>query len=105
MVKGKTYVADFNPSRVYSTGANSEHVTVFTFPKANYDKIAQLGLIIHGTGVTLKKAVVSDPEAVAEIDVPSATVSTPYIYNLSGQRVGEDFKGIIIKNGKKYLNR
>lgn len=105
VVKGKTYVADFNPSRVYSTGANSEHVTVFTFPKANYEKIAQLGLIIHGTGVTLKKAVVSDPDAVVEIDVPSATVSTPYIYNLAGQRVGEDYKGIIIKNGKKYLNR
>ena len=27
------------------------------------------------------------------------------IYNLSGQRVGSDYKGIIIKNGKKYINK
>ena len=27
------------------------------------------------------------------------------IYNLSGQRVDKDYKGIIIVNGKKYLNR
>lgn len=27
------------------------------------------------------------------------------IYNLAGQRVGKDYKGIIIVNGKKYLNR
>ena len=24
-------------------------------------------------------------------------------YNLSGQRVGKDYKGIVIKNGKKYI--
>lgn len=27
------------------------------------------------------------------------------IYNIAGQRVGSDYKGIVIKNGKKYLNR
>jgi len=27
------------------------------------------------------------------------------MYNLSGQRVDESYKGIIIQNGKKYLNR
>lgn len=27
------------------------------------------------------------------------------IYNLAGQRVGKDFKGIVIKNGKKYINK
>ena len=27
------------------------------------------------------------------------------IYNLAGQRVDKDYKGIIIVNGKKYLNR
>lgn len=26
-----------------------------------------------------------------------------YYYNLSGQRVGKDYKGIVIKNGKKYI--
>jgi hypothetical protein len=27
------------------------------------------------------------------------------IYNLSGQRVGKDYKGIVIRNGKKYINK
>ena len=28
-----------------------------------------------------------------------------YIYNLAGQRVDENYKGVVIKNGKKYLNQ
>ena len=27
------------------------------------------------------------------------------LYNLSGQRVGKDYHGVVIKNGKKILNR
>lgn len=27
------------------------------------------------------------------------------VYNLAGQKVGNDYKGIVIKNGKKYLNK
>lgn len=27
------------------------------------------------------------------------------IYNLAGQRVGKDYRGIIIKNGRKYINK
>ena len=27
------------------------------------------------------------------------------VYNLSGQRVNDSYKGIVIKNGKKYINR
>ena len=26
-------------------------------------------------------------------------------YNLAGQRVSKDYKGIVIVNGKKYLNK
>lgn len=105
IVNGKTYVADFNPSRVYSSGSNSNHVTVFTFPKANYDKIAQKGLIIHGSGITLKKAVVIDPVALAGIEQTVSPVETTATYNLAGQKVDGNYKGIVIKNGRKYLTR
>ena len=27
------------------------------------------------------------------------------IFNLAGQRVGNDYKGVVIQNGKKYLNK
>ena len=37
-------------------------------------------------------------------NVEAETNNTP-IYNLSGQRVNNNYKGIVIKNGKKYLNK
>ena len=43
-----------------------------------------------------------------EIQGPMVREKTTFdgpIYNLSGQRVDKDYKGIIIVNGKKYLNR
>lgn len=103
IVDGKTYFADFNPSRVYNSGSNSNHVTIFTFPKANYDKIAQKGLIIHGSGITLKKAVVIDPVALAGIEQTVLPVETTATYNLAGQKVDGSYKGIVIRNGRKYL--
>jgi len=27
------------------------------------------------------------------------------VYNLSGQRVGNDFRGIVVKNGRKYIQK
>jgi len=37
-------------------------------------------------------------------EVPAAALDG-ILYNLSGQRVGAGYKGIVIKNGKKYLNK
>lgn len=105
LVDGRSYNADFGPSSVYKTSANSKHVTKITFTKAVYDKVAQLGLIIHGTGVTITKIVVTDPVAVVGIDNPTEESISTANYNLSGQRVGDGYKGIVIKNGKKVLVR
>ena len=33
------------------------------------------------------------------------TQSNGVVYNLAGQRVKDSFKGIIVKNGKKYINK
>ena len=33
------------------------------------------------------------------------TQSNGFVYNLAGQRVNDSFKGIIVKNGKKYFNK
>lgn len=40
-------------------------------------------------------------EQVEAVVVPANDV----VYNLAGQKVGADYKGIVIKNGKKYMNR
>lgn len=105
VVDGKTYTADFNPVSVYHSGANSEHVTTFTFPKANYDKIKQLGLIIHGTGITLKKAVLTNPDIDDSIEMPTVSSSSSSLYNLAGQHVGNDYKGVVVQNGRKFIKR
>jgi hypothetical protein len=34
-----------------------------------------------------------------------APVYNGRVYNLQGQVVGADYKGIVIKNGKKYLQK
>lgn len=36
-------------------------------------------------------------------NVNAETVANGAIYNIAGQKVGENYKGIVIKNGKKYL--
>lgn len=37
--------------------------------------------------------------------IKSNTVDNAAIYNLAGQRVSKTFKGLVIKNGKKYIAR
>ena len=67
---------------------------------------AQTGLIIHGDGITINKVVVTNPDNtdLETIHFESPSITTP-AYNLSGQHVGENYKGIIIKNGKRYIIR
>ena len=42
------------------------------------------------------------PDDITEVEAEPAD-DDEAIYNLAGQRVGDDYKGIVIKNGKKYL--
>lgn len=37
--------------------------------------------------------------------VSASKVDNQTIYNLNGQRVGASYKGVVVKNGKKFLNR
>ena len=39
------------------------------------------------------------------IKAVSTKVENGVRYNLAGQKVGADYKGIVIVNGKKYLNK
>ena len=43
----------------------------------------------------------TDPSGINSVAKQSAAPAA--IYNLSGQRVGADYKGIVVKNGKKYV--
>ena len=50
--------------------------------------------------VTLK----SDPAGIKEVNNDTVNENAP-IYNLAGQRVGKDYKGVVIQNGKKFIKK
>ncbi len=45
-----------------------------------------------------------EPETAGIVNVNAAEENAP-IYNLQGVQVDENYKGIVIKNGKKYINK
>lgn len=58
------------------------------------------------TGYTSKlRMTFADDDATAINSVESEKADNGAIYNLAGQRVGKDYKGIVIKNGKKFMNK
>ena len=61
------------------------------------------GAVILNTsgGAKALTFVFSDPTGISSVSAKKA-VSTGKRYNLSGQLVGEDYKGIVIENGKKF---
>lgn len=46
----------------------------------------------------------SDETGIGDIMIDDVYSATP-VYNISGQRVGDDYKGIVIKDGRKYLRK
>ena len=52
----------------------------------------------------VKEFALEDATSIAKV-VPAFGSDNESIFNLAGQRVGSDFKGIVIKNGKKQLNK
>lgn len=50
--------------------------------------------------VTLK----DDPTGINEVTNNTLNGNAP-IYNLAGQRVGKDYKGVVVQNGKKFIRR
>lgn len=49
--------------------------------------------------------IVFDQGSITGITAVSAERQDNIVYNLSGQRVGKDFRGIVVKNGRKYVQK
>ncbi|MDO4985373.1 MAG: glycoside hydrolase family 5 protein [Prevotella sp.] len=99
-VDGKSYNADYNPSGSKGT---SQTATI-TFSESVYNTIKQKGLIIHGTGVTITKAIMKSGTTGIKATTYTLSEHQP-IYNLHGQQISKPKKGIYIQNGKKYIAR
>lgn len=104
IVEGHNYTADFNPSKVYGTKANTNHETIVAFPRTDYEKIASLGLVIHGIGIKVQKVVVKKVDT-AGFETIRLNESSSALFNLEGKVVDNNYRGIVIKNGKVIFNR
>lgn len=59
------------------------------------------------TGACITKLTVvrgGTPTGISNVEA-SASAKSSTLYNLAGQQVSESYKGIVVKNGKKYLNK
>lgn len=59
------------------------------------------------TGACITKLTVvrgGTPTGISNVEA-SASAKSSALYNLAGQQVSESYKGIVVKNGKKYLNK
>lgn len=60
-----------------------------------------------GHQVRVKKITVTlknDPAGINKVSNGTVKEKAP-IYNLAGQRVGKDYKGVVIQNGKKFIKK
>jgi hypothetical protein len=62
------------------------------------------GLRFQGLGFTLTKVELVVPEGTDIKAIENESVKAP-MYNLAGQRVDANYKGVVIKNGRKFVNK
>lgn len=66
---------------------------------------AKKGYIVLSGASAAKYAINFDDEATGIQTIEAASAANAAMYNLAGQRVDKSYKGIVIVNGKKYLNK
>ena len=66
---------------------------------------AKKGYIVLNSSSAAKYAINFDGEATGIHTIEAASAANAAMYNLAGQRVDKSYKGIVIVNGKKYLNK
>ena len=62
------------------------------------------GMIVQGMGLTVTKVSIRKAGDTG-VAAPKADTGNGAIYNLAGQKVDKSFKGVVIIDGKKYLNK
>lgn len=66
---------------------------------------AKKGYIVLKGASAAKYSICFDDEATGIHTIEAASATNAAMYNLAGQRVDKAYKGIVIVNGKKYLNK
>ena len=77
----------------------------FAQVKSGQDIPAKKGYIVLKGASAAKYSICFDDEATGIHTIEAASATNAAMYNLAGQRVDKAYKGIVIVNGKKYLNK
>lgn len=99
---GKSYLGDgfdatmegltISTDKVNVTWTGDKNSVAFNTPKHQ--------VRVKKITVTLK----NDPTGINEVSNGTVNENAP-IYNLAGQRVGKDYKGVVVQNGKKFIKK
>lgn len=77
----------------------------FAQVKSGQEIPAKKGYIVLNGASAAKYSICFDDEATGIHTIEAASAANDAMYNLAGQRVDKAYKGIVIVNGKKYLNK
>lgn len=99
---GKRFLADGFADNMEGVTISSDKVIVTWTgdTKTTSFTAAKKQVRIKKFTITLKDT----PNDITGINVESNNNAQP-IYNLSGQRVDKNYKGVVIQNGKKFINK
>ena len=104
-IEGKANEADF------SIASDGEGAYISKVLKTNEGETGKSTLYITITSNDLQKSncfevAITDKTATGIFNIKSdSNAASSTLYNLAGQQVSNSYKGIIIKNGKKYINK
>lgn len=105
-----TFATDLMTGAIKADGTQYGFTTKFGTPafaqvQKDQDIPAKKGYIVLSGASAAKYSICFDDEATGIHTIEAASAANAAMYNLAGQRVDKAYKGIVIVNGKKYLNK
>ena len=105
-----TFATDLKTGATKANGTQYGFTSKFGTPAfaqvvSGQDIPAKKGYIVLKGASAAKYSICFDDEATGIHTIEAASAANAAMYNLAGQRVDKAYKGIVIVNGKKYLNK
>lgn len=105
-----TFTTDLKTGATTADGTQYGFTTKFGTPafaqvQKDQDIPAKKGYIVLNGASAAKYSICFGDEATGIQTIEAASAANAAMYNLAGQRVDKAYKGIVIVNGKKYLNK
>lgn len=105
-----TFATDLQTGAIKADGTQYGFTSKFGTPafaqvKSGQDIPAKKGYIVLNGASAAKYSICFGDEATGIHTIEATSAANDAMYNLAGQRVDKAYKGIVIVNGKKYLNK